>query len=617
MRTHTDTRSAGFARCGSATLFRLAGAVLLLLGPLFGLLGAGSLAGPASAQLLWTESDWSQGRYAQATDLDPEIEPGLLVPAARLDDIRFLSEPSGFQGLYCMAVYHDTLFIAASDYPYMFDGAEVLSYDGLTGQFAVDYEPYESGLNIIKQFGDTLYIPGPDSMDPWYTPGSIYTYDGHAWHEHATIDSAVHVADVEVVNGLVFVTTGHMDLTGGVWVSDDYGEHFTRCLTLEPTDEHPIRRFYGAGQFQGRVYVQPDGYPPEGRVLYSSADGVTWQTHSLPALPEDMHATFLVYGDSLLMTANHKFFIYDGSTWSWSYLPFTGWRWCRGYHLRLGELYAGGNSCKVYRWLGDADWEHVADLGLEPQSEEIESIVTYQGRLYVSAVAPAGTLVALPHDFGTSLERGYLTWDGHCPSGGAMIRFQIRSGLGPNDLAAADFVGPDGTPVTFYTVPGRRLPALHDGHRFFQYRVEMLAPDQMTMPLLRSVTLGGEGLAPSSVSEEIAESGETMPGEDRPGPRLRLLEPQPITGRDFARFELTPAGPARLSGATAPEIRIVDAQGRLLRRGRLTPDAAGGAVWLWDLRDDMGRPVGSGFYTARTQPSPGGEPLLQRLLVLR
>ncbi len=567
-----------------------------------------------AADFTWTDDDWSGGRYASALHVDPEINPGLLVMEAKLDDIRYLASPTAYQGLYCMVVYHDSLFIATSDYPFMYDGADVLSYDYLTGQFASEYQPYESGLNIVKLFDGKLYLPGPDSMDPWNTPGSIYTYDGRQWLEHAAIDSAVHVCDVEVVNHRIFVTTGQMDSTGGVWMSTDDGASFTRCLTLQSTPERRIRRFFGAGQYHGRVFVQPDGFPPEGRVVYSSADGVHWQTHAVTGMPQDMHATFTAWGDSLLMALNQKLFIYNGSGWTWYPLPFYGYRWCRGYHVRGGELYAGGNTCKIYRWLGGANWELTAEMGVDPATEEIESIVSYYGRLYVStsrpqqgmaariyvsAVYPSGQLISQPHDFGTTVGHGVITWNDFRPAPGNAARFRIRSSVTSDGLEGSAFVGPDGTPGSYYTVSGTRLATIHDGERFFQYEAELLCPGQMQMPFLRSVTLQVDSL-PSAAVPETPDAATARAGSG--GARL-TLGPQPVTSGDRVTLQFTlPAFADADAGGAPTDARvrwmILDPQGRLVRREESLLGSAGSAAWNWDLRDAAARPVAAGVYLA-------------------
>lgn len=575
--------------------------------------------------LEWTDDDWSGGAYASAVGVNPEVQPGLLVLQDDLSDIRYLASPAAWQGIYCLAVYHDTLFLAASDRPYSYVGAEILTYDYLTNRSACSIPlPEQEGILILKVFGDTLWSPNADPLEPIFD-GGPYLYDGHHWAYKPTIHETYHVNDLEIVDGVMYATTGDLDGSGRCFVSHDMGDTWTEAKILRETLDHHWRRMFGAGQHQGRVFIQPDGYQPEGRVIYSSADGVAWDTLAVPAMAIDKQATFVDWGDSLLMAVGDMLHIWDGSVWTSEPLPFTGWRWCRGYHIRAGELYGGGNSCEIYRWLGGADWEHVADMGLDPSSEEIESIVTYYGRLYVStsradssqtarlyaaAVAPAGRLTSRVHDFGWSLEHGWLSWESFEPNAQADVRFQVRSGRTPEQLSNEPFVGPDGSWMSFYTEPGTPLAALHDGDRFFQYAVSLFCPNQMRPPLLYRVTLTGDTLNDPSALAEMPEARVT----------LRMLTSQPVAGGEAIGFELTrqaPAGAAAM-GSGSVRVRIIGPQGRVVRSERIDVGMGAPTLWRWDLCDGAGRRVPSGVYGAVFEGGdlPGAR-AVRRMVVLR
>ncbi len=563
---------------------------------------------PAMAtRFQWTDDDWSGGRYQSAVSVDPEVHPGLLVLQDDLTDIRYLASPAAWQGIYCLAVYHDTLFLAASHYPFQYEGAEVLTYDYLTGAFASAYRPDQEGILILKVFGDTLWSANPDPVVP-YTHGGPHLYDGQRWVYKATIDSVYHVCDVQMLNGILFATTGNSDGSGRCYISRDRGDTFTEALRIRRSPQATWRCLWGAGQHDGRVFIQPDGYDPEGRVVYTSADGVDWDTLNVPGMPIDKQATFVAWGDSLLMAMNNKLLIWDDHAWTWHYLPFSGYRWCRGYHVRAGDLYGGGNSCKIYRWLGGADWEHVADMCLDPASEEIESIVTYYGRLYIStsradtsqtarlyaaAVAPWGQLLSQVHDFERLVEHGVLSWEAFEPSPLANVRFQIRSAHRPDEILLEPFVGPDGTGTSYYTDPGTPLPALHDGDRCFQYAVTMTCPDRMRPALLYSVTLTADTLStPSALDGTPATPTQELD--------LRMLTAQPVIAGDGVVFQMTREGPQQATGnvAGALRIRIVDLDGRVIRSERASFTNGPVALWRWDLRDGTGQLVPSGIYSA-------------------
>ena len=589
---------------------------------LLGLICAGSSLVPVAvgSDAAWIDDDWSGGRYAEVRGIDAEIAPGLLVLDNRLDDLRLVAHPTSFQGMYSIAAFHDTLFITASDYPYMYDGAEVIAYDMAAGTFEVVYRPYESGLHLIKRIGDTLYIPGPDSMDEWWQEGSIYTYDGGAWVEKATLPTAVHVNDVEIVNGLLFATTGHatgeLNGFGCVWVSDDWGDTFRRVLTIEPSEAHFWRRFFGAGRHGDRLFVQPDGYPPENEVIYATRDGADWDTIPVPGLPIDKHAMFTPWGDSLLMTINDKLFIWDGDTWHAHTLPFVGWRWCRGFHAYEGKLYGGGDSCRLFRWLGGSDWEPVGDLPVNPDAEEIEAMATCYGRLFistsrpqqgmapglfVSAALPQGTLQSLIHDFGGETRNARLSWDAIAPDSEYRARFQVRWADTPPEIPFRPFVGPDGTALTWFETPDTPLPQGHAGARCYQYLAELRCPDGLQMPFVRRVTLTCEFSDPATVEPSPPIPGEddyaTGPGPDRPTGGtpfpLTIRAASPITSAALIRVEF--ADPVD-RGRSEIDLWIFDARGALIRGTRLRVDGLGRGSWRWDLRDEAGHRVPSGVY---------------------
>ncbi len=592
---------------GTHPIPRLPAARLGLLGWAMGL--AVLVISPASGyELTWEDTDWSQENYTTITLTDPDIHPGLLVLASRLDDWRHLANPTQYQGLYSAEVYHDTLFFAASDYPFEYDGAEVITYDYRTGEFAVAYEPYESGLNIIKQFGDTLYIPGPDSMDPWTEDGSIYVYDGTEWVEKDNVPVAVHVCDVEVCNNILYVTTGHFlnpyHGFGCVWTSTDYGDSYTRVLTVEPTPERPARRFFGLGQFQGRLFAQPDGFAPVAEEIYTTTNGTNWDTIPVPGLPVDKHAMFTEWGDSLLMTIDNRMFIWNGEEFRGFWMPFHGYRWCRGIHGIKGELYGGGDDCILYKWLYNNQWQALSQVAIDPSTEEIETIVTYFGRIYVSTsrvsyldearlyvagVESSGQLLSKVHDFGAEIDSGMVFWEDLRPAN-TEVCLTIRSGLTIEDLEAAPFLGPDGTPNTCYMESGTPLPDAHQGDRYFQYRVFLLSFNGLDMPFVDWIRVEADSVDYAGVTEGPR-------GEYAARATLRLQQAPANPVRTQAELVLSLAtGAGGVGGARRVDARVIDAQGRLVLRDQITLRPDDPTPWRWDLRDVQGNRVTGGVY---------------------
>jgi hypothetical protein len=582
-------------------------------------------AAAAGAQpLVWSESDWSTGNYELANWMDGDAQPGILILKNNLADMRFLCDPADWQGINSMAVYHDSLFLAMSDHPFSYDGADIWTLDYRTQQFALSYQPYESGVLITKVFGDTLWVPGPDSMDPWYTFGSVYLYNGRQWIEKQTLPTAVHVCDVEVVNGILYASTGHatgaLDGRGCVWISTDWGDSWTRVLTLLPTDANPVRRFFGLGHLGNRVFAQPDGYPPQSNQVYSTVNGVDWDSIPVPYMPIDKQATFTAWGDSLLMSMHNRMYIWDGVAMHRYTLPFEGWRWDHGYAKYKGDLYAGGLDCHIYKWVQGSEWTLVGPVGIDPDTEEIESMAVYCGRLYlgtsrrtldqtghlyISAALPNGTLVSLPHDFGGAITGGTLSWVDHRFPPDNLTRYRLRSGRTIEEMRSHSFAGPDGTLGTAYTEPGTAISSIHAGDRYFQYMAEMTCPGGLQAPYIESVTLQVWPDDPSAIAGADA--------DDASAPRLVFRSPARVSEGMEMLIEAATAAP-RLGGV---QVQIRDAEGRVQRTARIDYASTGAARWRWDLRDAAGRPMTAGVYWVTAQPFGGaGAPVTRSLVVV-
>jgi hypothetical protein len=84
----------------------------------------------------------------------------------------------------------------------------------------------------------------------------------------------------------------------------------------------------------------------------------------------------------------------------------------------------------------------------------------------VSLCYSSGTLESSSHDCGRAAEFGTISWDA-LTSGGATLRFQVATN---NDNATWNFVGPDGTPSTYYEASGANIWPGHDGKRYIKYK---------------------------------------------------------------------------------------------------------------------------------------------------
>lgn len=128
-----------------------------------------------------------------------------------------------------------------------------------------------------------------------------------------------------------------------------------------------------------------------------------------------------------------------------------------------------------------------------------------------------------------------LGWQGKTPPA-THLRFQVRSALdvdgGPRDWT--DFVGPDGTPQSFFTVSATPLPAVHRGHGWFQCRVRLATASAAVTPELIAIRWSGDGReeverswsAPDTAPPVLARHEPTRPADGR-GPLVFALADDP------------------------------------------------------------------------------------------
>jgi DNA-binding MarR family transcriptional regulator len=105
-----------------------------------------------------------------------------------------------------------------------------------------------------------------------------------------------------------------------------------------------------------------------------------------------------------------------------------------------------------------------------------------------SGYRASGVFTSCPISAGEIASYGTLDWDGPVPAG-TSVRLQLRTASTGDDLRAAGFTGPDGTPASFYTRSGQRIDGAPQGTGWIQYRafLDTSAPDRT--PAVRNVTV--------------------------------------------------------------------------------------------------------------------------------
>ena len=107
--------------------------------------------------------------------------------------------------------------------------------------------------------------------------------------------------------------------------------------------------------------------------------------------------------------------------------------------------------------------------------------------------AAKGEMISRPQRMTEPCAQGWVCWQVDTPEG-TSVGLQVRSAAdrdgGPRDWTP--FAGPDGTPSSQFTSSGTRLPEIHAGHHWFQYRLTLGTSRPAVTPVVRQVRLGDE-----------------------------------------------------------------------------------------------------------------------------
>ena len=103
--------------------------------------------------------------------------------------------------------------------------------------------------------------------------------------------------------------------------------------------------------------------------------------------------------------------------------------------------------------------------------------------------ASTGTYVSSPYFINTSVSLSNLSWNCLITSN-TSIKFQLRSALEESALISEDFVGPDGSTLTYYTVPSTNIWHDHEGDKWIQYKMFLSTINNDESPILNNVSIG-------------------------------------------------------------------------------------------------------------------------------
>ncbi len=103
-----------------------------------------------------------------------------------------------------------------------------------------------------------------------------------------------------------------------------------------------------------------------------------------------------------------------------------------------------------------------------------------------SVYASSGWLESSTFDTGAASNFTTLSWLPASQNPSTSLKFQIASN---NDNATWNYVGPDGTAGSYYTVSGSNISTVHDNDRYVRYKVYLNTSDTAYTPVLSTVGL--------------------------------------------------------------------------------------------------------------------------------
>ncbi len=104
-----------------------------------------------------------------------------------------------------------------------------------------------------------------------------------------------------------------------------------------------------------------------------------------------------------------------------------------------------------------------------------------------SSYAASGSLISSTFDTGTaSTSYTTLTWNPASQSASTSLKFQVATN---NDNTTWNFLGPDGSGLTYYTTPSTMLSVSHANMRYLRYQAFLGTTDTTTTSVLSNVTV--------------------------------------------------------------------------------------------------------------------------------
>ncbi len=167
-------------------------------------------------------------------------------------------------------------------------------------------------------------------------------------------------------------------------------------------------------------------------------------------------------------------------------------------HLQKGgsqpqDFYAitGGSVWSQNDWTGgagQADYTSTDKYFTDDGQVDINSVPTgLRLKKVTGQYVASGTLESSTFDTGTDATNfTTITWLPNSQSTGTSLKFQLASN---NDNSTWNYVGPDGTASTYYTVSGSNVSSAHDNNQYIRYKAYLSTTDDKNTPVLTGLNL--------------------------------------------------------------------------------------------------------------------------------
>lgn len=106
--------------------------------------------------------------------------------------------------------------------------------------------------------------------------------------------------------------------------------------------------------------------------------------------------------------------------------------------------------------------------------------------------ANSGTLTSSVFDSGSSSNFSNIFWSPTAQppqTGGENVKFQIATSIDNTATTTWNYLGPDGTNASFYSTYNANINPIHNGDRYFRYKIFLNTPDDNFTPNIASIAV--------------------------------------------------------------------------------------------------------------------------------